>query len=128
MDCRRGPKLCALILYYPVVSAGRSIKLPPGPNILLHSVERQTFTGVHRDHYKYANVEAGFAAAKDSAFDKAAADLAWTRTLALLRKAFDIEVDLEEIWEEHLELEFEAKDVDATMATMVAEPYVNRGS
>jgi len=29
------------------------------------------------------------------------------------------------LWEDHLRFEFETRDADATMATMVAEPYVN---
>ena len=33
--------------------------------------------------------------------------------------------DLVSLWEEHTRYEFETRDVDATMATMVAEPYVN---
>jgi carboxymethylenebutenolidase len=33
--------------------------------------------------------------------------------------------DLVALWEEHCRYEFETRDVDATMATMVAEPYVN---
>ncbi|MBB5167633.1 ester cyclase [Mycobacterium sp. AZCC_0083] len=33
--------------------------------------------------------------------------------------------DLAELWEAHCRFEFETRDVDATMATMVAEPYVN---
>jgi carboxymethylenebutenolidase len=32
---------------------------------------------------------------------------------------------LEELWEQHCALEFEKRDADATMTTMVAEPYVN---
>ncbi|HEY4041621.1 MAG TPA: nuclear transport factor 2 family protein [Rhodopila sp.] len=32
---------------------------------------------------------------------------------------------LESLWEAHCRYEFETRDVDATMATMVAEPYVN---
>src|SRR5689334_8862417 len=35
------------------------------------------------------------------------------------------EHDLEALWEEHCRHEFETRDVDATMATMVAMPYVN---
>jgi len=35
------------------------------------------------------------------------------------------EYDLEALWEEHCRHEFETRDVDATMATMVATPYVN---
>ena len=34
-------------------------------------------------------------------------------------------VDLEALWNRHCQLEFEARDVDATMLTMVDEPYVN---
>ena len=33
--------------------------------------------------------------------------------------------DLGPLWDEHCRHEFETRDVDATMATMVAEPYVN---
>jgi carboxymethylenebutenolidase len=33
--------------------------------------------------------------------------------------------DLAALWEAHCRYEFDTRDVDATMATMVAEPYVN---
>ena len=33
--------------------------------------------------------------------------------------------DLVSLWEAHCRYEFETRDVEATMATMVAEPYVN---
>jgi len=33
--------------------------------------------------------------------------------------------DLAALWEEHCRYEFETRDVDATMATMVPAPYVN---
>jgi carboxymethylenebutenolidase len=33
--------------------------------------------------------------------------------------------DLAALWEAHCRYEFETRDVDATMSTMVAEPYVN---
>jgi carboxymethylenebutenolidase len=35
------------------------------------------------------------------------------------------EYDLASLWETHCRYEFETRDADATMATMVAEPYVN---
>jgi carboxymethylenebutenolidase len=34
-------------------------------------------------------------------------------------------LDLVALWEEHCRLEFEKRDANATMATMVAQPYVN---
>ena len=36
-----------------------------------------------------------------------------------------VDHDLAALWEAHCRYEFETRDVDATMATMVAEPYVN---
>jgi carboxymethylenebutenolidase len=33
--------------------------------------------------------------------------------------------DLVALWEEHCRREFATRDANATMATMVAEPYVN---
>ena len=35
------------------------------------------------------------------------------------------DLDLVALWEAHTRYEFETRDVDATMATMVAQPYVN---
>jgi len=35
------------------------------------------------------------------------------------------DLDLVALWEAHCRSEFETRDVDATMASMVAEPYVN---
>jgi carboxymethylenebutenolidase len=34
-------------------------------------------------------------------------------------------LDLIALWEEHCRAEFETRDVEATMATMVSQPYVN---
>jgi hypothetical protein len=31
-----------------------------------------------------------------------------------------------EIWERHIAAEFKTKDIDATMATMTSDPYVNQ--
>ena len=33
--------------------------------------------------------------------------------------------DFAALWEEHCRSKFETRDVDATMATMVSEPYLN---
>ena len=33
--------------------------------------------------------------------------------------------DLVALWEDHCRFEFETRDVNATMATMVSQPYVN---
>lgn len=48
------------------------------------------------------------------------------KLLRILKEGVNMaEYDLEKIWEEHLKTEFETKNVDATMQTMIDEPYVN---
>ena len=67
----------------------------------------------------------GFASPLHPAYDKTVAGLAHSRGLALLRAALGPIYDLSRLWDRHTEYEFATRDVDATMATMVAEPYVN---
>lgn len=67
----------------------------------------------------------GFANPARPAFDKPAASLAFSRALAFLRGEIGPVFDLASLWEAHTAYEFASRDVDATMATMVDEPYVN---
>jgi carboxymethylenebutenolidase len=73
----------------------------------------------------YPGVDHAFARRGSPHFDRAAAAQAHERTIRALRRAIGPDYDLEALWEEHLRLEFDARDADATMTTMVAEPYVN---
>ncbi|BGP19996.1 hypothetical protein JCM10213_006773 [Rhodosporidiobolus nylandii] len=57
-----------------------------------------------------------------------AAAAAHSRALEFLKREKHVggpRFDLETLWEEHCWYEFEARDLERTMATMVAEPYVN---
>ena len=51
--------------------------------------------------------------------------MAYTRTLSALRKVLGPYYDLSALWEAHRRCEFETRDADATMRTMVEQPYVN---
>jgi len=73
----------------------------------------------------YAGAMPGFADKGSGRFDRAAAQLAHSRSIALLRRTLGPEYDLENLWEAHTTHEFVTRDVAATMRTMVAEPYVN---
>jgi carboxymethylenebutenolidase len=66
-----------------------------------------------------------FAREGSANFGKPASLIAYSRTLGLLRQVLGPVYDLTALWENHCYHEFAARDVDATMATMVAEPYVN---
>ncbi|KAI5246100.1 dienelactone hydrolase [Aureobasidium subglaciale] len=53
--------------------------------------------------YKYPNVECGFAESDLDEFDAAAAGVAWSRSLGVVRKALRLAFDIERIRDEHLE-------------------------
>ncbi|MEV0946270.1 dienelactone hydrolase family protein [Rhodococcus sp. NPDC049939] len=75
--------------------------------------------------YDYAGVDHAFATHGRDVYDPAAAGLAYSRTLAVLREAIGPRYDLSALWDSHTYYEFEARDVPGTMSTMVDEPYVN---
>ncbi len=69
--------------------------------------------------------EPGFAIPGRATFCALADDLAHTRTLELIRRVLGPYYDFVTLFAEHVYHEFTTKDVDATMATMIDEPYVN---
>jgi carboxymethylenebutenolidase len=75
--------------------------------------------------YVYRGAGFGFAAPDSDAYNKSSAELAYSRSLALLRRVIGPRYDLDTIWDRHTELEFATRNADETMTTMVAEPYVN---
>jgi carboxymethylenebutenolidase len=81
--------------------------------------------GPDAEVYLYPGVAPGFAVPGRPAYDKQGADMAHTRTIALLRRVLGPRYDLSALWEAHRACEFITRDVDATMRTMIAEPYVN---
>ena len=98
------PKLCALIAYYPeapVPSAG----FPTSLNVAIHFAGPQSKAPNCRC-YSYPGVESGFAEEDLEQYDKISASLAWSRSLAALRKGFEIEVDIEKIWDDHMAREW----------------------
>ena len=75
--------------------------------------------------YAYENSEPGFAFSGGASYDKWPARVSYSRTLAPLRRVLGPHHDLAGLLWEHLRYEFETKDADATMGTMVDAPYVN---
>ncbi|WP_347556478.1 dienelactone hydrolase family protein [Robbsia sp. KACC 23696] len=76
-------------------------------------------------HHVYPDCDHAFATPDRPSFDKPAAAMAYSYTLALLRKTLGPIFDFNALWEKHCYYEFATRDVDAVMPTMVAEPYVN---
>ena len=137
----RLPEVACAVGYYGV---GIENNLEEAQNIqgqlVLHMAERDQFCPLetrlqiteslaqHKKKIKtflYPNVDHAFARPQGHHYDKASTLIAHERSVTALRKAVGPEYDLEALWEEHCRHEFETRDVPATMATMVAEPYVN---
>lgn len=75
--------------------------------------------------YTYPSAAHAFASKDRESFNKPAALMAHSRSIAAFRKALGPHYDLSTLWDEHTKHEFGTRDVKATMATMVKEPYVN---
>jgi carboxymethylenebutenolidase len=75
--------------------------------------------------YVYPGVARGFDRPAGANYDKPAAGLAHSRSIALLRSVMGPHYNLEALWDKHTLYEFGTRDVAATMRTMVPEPYVN---
>lgn len=136
----RIPELVCAVGYYGV---GIENNLEEAKNIqgklVLHMAEQDQFcpTSVRNQiiqtlsayknvqSYIYNNVDHAFARPHGMHYHKPSALIAHERTVTALRKQVGPDYDLEALWEEHVRFEFDTRDVKATMATMVAEPYVN---
>lgn len=119
------PRLCAMVVYYPDVLPSPNFKYPTQLPLIMHLSGAQSLSGTTMKTYWYRGTEAGFAEMDLAEYDPVAAGLAWSRTLGAVRKGFKINVDLESVWEEHLQHKFQEKDAAKTMSTMVPQPYVN---
>ena len=90
------------------------------------SAIRHAFAG-HKNVkvYTYPGVDHAFASPESASHNKPAANMAYSRSLAVLQRAMGPDFDLSVLWDRHLECEFVDRDVESNMQTMVAQPYVN---
>lgn len=75
--------------------------------------------------YTWPDAAPGFALPGHAAFDARVDSLAHSRTLELIRRVVGPYYDYVALFAEHIRHEFETRDVNATMATMIDAPYVN---
>lgn len=73
----------------------------------------------------YPGVDHAFARVGGEHYHRASALMAHERSIAALKSAIGPHYDLAALWDKHCEYEFATRNVDDTMGTMVAEPYVN---
>jgi len=136
----RIPELGCAVSYYGV---GIEQNLDEAKNIksklVLHFAELDQFCNTNTrekilsalkdntkiETYVYPGVDHAFARPNSMHYDKPSALMAHERSITALRKAIGPHYDLAALWEEHVRFEFDTRNVPDTMATMVAEPYVN---
>ncbi len=76
--------------------------------------------------HDYAGQDHAFARVGGAHYDAASAELANLRSLEFFARHLNGgTANLSALWEEHVKYEFETRDTEATLATMVADAYVN---
>ena len=75
--------------------------------------------------YVYPGVDHAFARTGGEHFHKPSALMAHERSITALKREMGPNYDFSALWDKHCEHEFASRNVAATMATMVREPYVN---
>jgi hypothetical protein len=121
------PHCAALIPYYPTSITNPLVKFPTTLRTATHLASSQNFKPAWANCYTYEGVVPGFAERDLEEYDRIAAELAWSRTLGVLRAAFRIEADLERVWEEH-QGQVASRDAAAVVRGFVTDgenPHIN---
>ncbi|WP_332812688.1 dienelactone hydrolase family protein [Sphingomonas sp.] len=109
---------CPVVLHF----AEQDRMLPPEERI---KVEQALAAKPNIQCYVYPGCDHAFAAPGRPEYNPSATAIAHTRSLTLFRRAIGPHYDLEALWEQHTALEFAVRDAEATIKTMVPQPYVN---
>ena len=124
--------------YYGVGIEGSLSESPKCPTVL-HFAEKDKFVpaeavekikAAFKDRkdieiYVYPGQDHAFARTGGDHYNKPAALMAHHRSIATFRRVMGPHYDFSGLWDLHCMYEFGTRDVDATMGTMVPQPYVN---
>jgi carboxymethylenebutenolidase len=95
------------------------------PSTAVSAITKACASNPELEIYEYPNVDHAFATPERDSYHKPSALIAYSRSISLLRRKMGPLYDLSQLWDTHCLHEFVTRDVAATMATMVAQPYVN---
>ncbi len=109
---------CPLLLHF----AGNDRYVPPSA---VARIQKALAKLPEFESYVYPGTDHAFNCPERPSYDKPAAGMAYSRTIAFLRRHLGPRYDLSALWDQHTLHEFGTRDVEATMKTMVAKPYVN---
>ena len=86
-----------------------------------HAIDRRNGSRI----FLWPEAKPGFSLPGSSHFDARIDGLAHSRVLELVRRMVGPHYDYVGLFADHIRHEFETRDVDATMETMIGDPYVN---
>jgi carboxymethylenebutenolidase len=94
---------------------------PPAREAIVAALSGRATTQV----YVYPGVDHAFARAGGDHYHKPSAMMAHQRSIEAFKRVMGPHYDYSSLWDRHCEHEFATRNVADTMATMVAQPYVN---
>ena len=109
---------CPLLLHF----AGNDRFVPPAAAA---KIQKTLAKLAEFESYVYPGTDHAFNCKERPSFNRSASSLAYSRSIAFLRRHIGPRYDLSGLWDRHCMYEFTTRDVDATMKTMVDNPYVN---
>ncbi len=109
---------CPLLLHF----AGNDRFVPPAA---VTKIQKALGKLADFESYVYPGTDHAFNCTERPSYNRSAASLAFSRSIAFLRRTIGPRYNLSDLWDMHTYYEFGARDVDATMKTMVDNPYVN---
>ncbi|KAF2622795.1 hypothetical protein BU25DRAFT_415040 [Macroventuria anomochaeta] len=111
----------------PKVARRESLPLNPDPEPSYSSPTPTRPAGIVKTfRYEDATKDSNWVLPADPTYSKRNAGIAHARSVAFLKPFLNGPYfDLEAVWDEHCLYEFGERAVEKTMATMVAQPYVN---
>ena len=124
---------------YYGVGIEANLNEPPKCPLVLHFAEKDKFVppeavekikAALKDRhdveiYVYPGQDHAFARTGGAHYDKPSALMAHHRSIAAFHRVMGPHYDFSALWDTHCMHEFGTRDVDATMRTMVPQPYVN---
>jgi carboxymethylenebutenolidase len=117
--------MAVLVCYDPADITALALTADIPVTVHLAGSELPTANARKIEIFTYSDARPGFSDKRAPTYSKPAASMAHSRAVAALRRVLGPHYDLSALWERHTYYEFVERDVPKTMATMVAEPYVN---
>ena len=119
-------KLNALVCYYPSSFPPSETGFPPNLKVMVHQALDSPTPQMACPVFTYPDAMRGFGEPGSAQYEKISTNLAWSRTLGLVRQGFGIEPDLEAIWDNHLARKHSSSEPQALLTNCLKSSFPKR--